>query len=143
MSEKLSVGAPISRPSSLIGVFGLARVAVGLSCLIAPRFASSLYGIDAIPASNIVFRLFGVRDAVLGALLWQVQRNAAKVGADAHCAQRVKNLLYIGVFIDVVDVISSAVCLAEGNLSDRTTWMIGAGAVSFASLGGLGLMSLN
>lgn len=54
-------------------------------------------------------------------------------------AADLSKLLWVGVFIDSVDAVSSALSIWEGSMGGRAIWLVGVGAAGFA---GLGLLTL-
>lgn len=125
--------------------FAVMRAAVGIGSLIAPAQICGLFGIDFINGSTIMLRLFGARELVLASLLWRSQSRArhlssGKGGSEKRAAREsLRSVLWAGVFIDSIDIVSSAVCILEGNMSGKAIWLVGGGAAVFATLGGMGL----
>ncbi len=100
------------------------------------------------PEANIVARLFGVRDVVIGAFLWsarnKVSRAIAKVdGARITDArQDLKYVLWMGMLCDSVDICSCVVAvLAEGMEGKAIGW-VGVGAAFFVAAAGVALRRL-
>lgn len=147
----------------LLQVLAVARTSVGLASLIMPGQISHLLGAPLSPPSHVIGRLFGIRDLVLGILLWKTLKatvdtkngqakplltppieNSPSMSHTLLAAQHetfLRAAVLTGFIIDTVDVLSSAVCAYEGNLSDTAKIGVGVGAASFAALGGQYLFS--
>lgn len=54
-----------------------------------------------------------------------------------------RTLLYFGLLIDAIDVVSSTVCIGEGSMGGKAIWLVGVGAVAFAGLGVVGLRAMD
>lgn len=122
-----------------IKTFALLRIAVGAGSLLIPNQAAKIFGVD---SSRILSRLFGARELALGTLLWYALAKSAPsaiTASDSIYQRDLKRMLWIGIVIDSVDVISSAACVAEGNLGGKAIWLVGVGAAGFAGLGSVGL----
>jgi len=48
----------------------LLRIFTGAACILAPRFICSLHGTNLPRENNLMVRMTGIREAVIGALLW-------------------------------------------------------------------------
>lgn len=94
-------------------------------------------------------RLFGARDAVLGAYLWYASRSSPDAGSSTSSTKtgeinkekrkwRLKEALLLGAIIDSLDVISSTACVLEGNLEPGQWPLIGGGAALFVVLAWIG-----
>ena len=79
--------------------------------------------IPIVPASVVILRLFGVRDAVLAGVLWT---------ADSKDAER--RALMTGALIDGIDVLSVGVSFLEGNFEGLPALWVGGGAAFFVAL---------
>lgn len=137
-----------SKPSLLITAFALTRAAVGLSGLLIPGQAASIFGVDANYGSRIMGRLFGARELALGGMLWFASRSAGATTTTEKASQLVGPqhlplVLWIGLFIDAADMISSTACVLEGSMGGKAIWLVGVGAGVFAALGGIGLASVD
>jgi hypothetical protein len=134
--------------NSCINFISVGRILAGSSALFAPQFAGQFFGIALMPEANIVARLFGVRDVVIGAFLWsarnKVSRAIAKVdGARITDArQDLKYVLWMGMLCDSVDICSCVVAvLAEGMEGKAIGW-VGVGAAFFVAAAGVALRRL-
>lgn len=134
----------VSPPSSLhrlsTTAFALLRIGVGAISLFAPPLSARLFGIEMNYHSRILSRLFGVRELVLGVLLWRAHSrvSAAYGGASGGkeevrmewCRSDLRRVLLVGVVIDAVDAISSGVSVWEGSMGGKAIWLVGVGAVA-------------
>ena len=100
--------------------------------LLLPQQASAFYGLPIAPESKLMGRLFGVRDLVLGLLLWTSR-------GESGC--ELQRALWAGLVVDAIDVCSCALGVLDGTVGERAVLCVGAGALSFAGLGVLGLWS--
>ena len=78
----------------------------GSAFFLAPESSSNLISFPFAPNAAHPLRLFGIRDAVIGGLLWS-----------AHSPELKRQALIAGRVIDVYDLISTGVGLAEFRLS--------------------------
>ena len=108
------------------------RIAVGGSTLVLPLQASALFGVPMAPENKIMARLFGIRDLVLGVLLW-TSRGESEI---------LRRAMWAGLVIDAVDVCSCAFGVLDGTVRNRAILSVGAGALSFVGLALLGLRSI-
>ncbi len=113
----------------LINAFGYARIAVGAGTWAFPSRAIDLFGIKAgkTTAGNaVVYRLFGIREAVLG---------LAYLGYFGSEVLVVRAALKMGLVCDLVDTVACAIAYKDGAFNASgivLTWM---GAAFFAGLG--------
>jgi hypothetical protein len=129
-------------------ILSLSRFAVGTSCLIFPATAFTAFLLPPPGSHTTIARLFGARDAVLGAYLWYASRTSHGVISTSPVKAvdidrekrkwRLKEALLLGIIVDSIDVMSSAACVLEGNLEPRQWPLIGGGAVLFVFLAWIG-----
>lgn len=102
------------------------RLFLGSAFFLAPEFSSNLISFPFDPNAAHSLRLFGIRDAVIGGLLWS-----------AHSPELKRQALIAGLVVDVSDLISTGVGLFEGTLDvTRAAWTGGAAIfVAFAIWG--------
>ncbi len=106
------------------------RSLFGAAFLLAPEHSSGLINFPFHPNAAHGLRLFGVRDVVVGGLLWSADTPKLK-----------RQALIAGLIIDVIDLISTGVGLWEGTLDNtRAVWT--GGAAVFVALGLWGLRDL-
>lgn len=86
-------------------------------------------------------RLFGIRDAVIGELTWLHRPPFHKPLDDAQRNQ-LRTMLLANVATDATDVVVTAAALAVGAIGRNAAIAIGGGAVTFLSLGLVGLAKL-
>lgn len=106
------------------------RSTVGITSLLLPTLASRIFYIPA-STSGIMFRLFGSRDLVLGSYLF-LARNGVSVEAR-------RTALLLGMVVDGIDVLSTVVCMMQGELGWQAGVWVGAGALMFVAMGWWGL----
>ncbi len=92
-------------------------------CLIAPKAAAPVFGIEATASNPWVTRLFGSRELALAAALLAARDD------------QLSTVARIGAGIDTVDLASSVVEFARGRISTYTLISGGGGAALFALLG--------
>jgi hypothetical protein len=84
---------------------------------------------------------------MLGVLLWRLQTHSLRASlgdsGNGQAHYYLKAVLNIGLVLDTMDLVSSIVCIAEGNLGGKAIWLVAGGAVGFAALGGAGLLALD
>jgi hypothetical protein len=117
-------------PESVPGkVLTVTRFAVGGGAWLLPRTSGRLFGLDpdANPQAAYVGRLFGVRDAVLGAGLLSSKGDARRVW------------WRFGVACDVADAIAGLLAWRSGDLPPSAAAMVTGTAVVAASLGAAAL----
>ena len=120
------------------------RMTVGGATLLFPMQCSALFGVPMAPENKIMARLFGVRDLVLGVLLWTARNHSSTSSiTSANGAEDgfLRRTLWAGLTVDVIDVCSCAWGELDGTVSNRAVLGVGAGAASFAGLGLLGLLN--
>ncbi|KAF2193397.1 hypothetical protein K469DRAFT_712153 [Zopfia rhizophila CBS 207.26] len=127
-----------STSSTSIKALSILRIAVGASCLIAPRFSCALFQFPIPAAMSVMPRLFGVRDLVLGELLLTAED---KNGPDRG-RREIKRALWAGIGTDAVDIASILVGVVTGTVGRIPAAIFGGGAVAFIGLGALGMRGL-
>lgn len=109
------------------------RFLFGSVFFLAPESSSNLIHFPFDPNAAHPLRLFGIRDAVIAGLLWS-----------AHSPELQRQALIAGLVIDVSDLISTGVGLAEGTLDvTRAVWTAGAAVFVACAIWGLRDMSSN
>jgi Ca2+/Na+ antiporter len=130
-------------------LLSLSRFSVGAFSLIFPATACTTFLLPPPGSHTTIARLFGARDAVLGAYLWYASRASPEAASSTSSAKtgeikrekrkwRLKEALLLGAVIDSLDVISSTACVLEGNLEPGQWPLIGGGAALFVFLAWLG-----
>jgi hypothetical protein len=124
--------------TTAIKALSVARIALGASTIIAPRWTCALFQFP-IPASvSILARLFGVRELVLGELLITAEDKGSPTGG----RRELRRTLLANLGTDTVDVCSVVFAVATGTIGRVPGALFGAGAVVALGLGGLGLRGL-
>ncbi len=108
----------------------ISHTLVGLSAVIAPFLTQATFRLNPAPSSAFIGRLFGSRDILMGAAVWF-----------ARPGDELRRTLFIVNAINTIDVVSSLVCLWEGNLSVEGAALGGGGAAVLLTLGLVGLRS--
>ncbi len=106
------------RRHRLLQVMVVERFVVGALLGLAPRITLRLFGAPANLDSPIVryaARLFGIRNAMLGVLLWQQREDPAQVG----------RLATLNAATEAVDALSASVLLLRRQGLDRTATAAG------------------
>lgn len=100
----------------------VSRFLFGSAYWLAPEFSSNLISIPFEPNAAHPYRLFGIRDAVVGGLLWS-----------AHSPELKRQALIAGLVVDVSDIISTGLGLVEGSLDvTLAAWTAGGAALGVA-----------
>lgn len=58
---------------SVIKALSIVRLATGAACLVAPRFTCGIFRYQVPAEQHVLVRMFGIRDAVFGELLWTAE----------------------------------------------------------------------
>ena len=115
---------------SFITVLSSLRMGFGGFSLLAPSTTLSLFQMPVHPSAAVATRLFGVRDLVLGGLLWTADSPAA-----------VRRALIAGAMVDGIDALGAVYGLWQGDLDMLATDLVGGGAIVFFAMGLYGLRS--
>jgi hypothetical protein len=115
---------------SFITILSSLRMGFGFFSLLAPSTTLSLFQMPVHSSALVTTRLFGVRDAVLGGLLWTADSPAA-----------VRRALIAGVIVDGIDALGAVYGLWQGDLDMLATDLVGGGAIVFLAMGLYGLRS--
>lgn len=116
--------------------------------LLTPQLGSKIFGIPLAPESDVVGRLFGVRDFVMGALLWIARSNLAHnlLKSDSvlfrDATRDLSRVLWVGIVVDSVDVCSCVVSILSGEMKGRAIPLVAGGAAAFIGLASLALRRL-
>jgi hypothetical protein len=114
--------------STLITLLSTLRIATGSLSLLLPSTTLSLFQMSNPGSALVGMRLFGVRDAILGGLLWTADSPAA-----------IRRALIAGAVVDGIDVLGLAYGAWQGDLSGLSADMWGGGAAVLLGLGLYGL----
>jgi hypothetical protein len=115
----------------LIPVFATAKIAFGALSLLLPSTVLSLFRLSPVPAPTstiTITRMFGIRDAVLGALLYTADSPAA-----------IRRALIAGMVADGVDGLIAAYGLWNGDLGVLPAELLGGGALVVVGIAGVAL----
>lgn len=99
----------------------ISRFLVGGSSLLSPSFTANFvsYPYES-SATSMSYRLFGIREFVLGGSLWFASSNSPEL---------LQPVLIAGSIIDAVDILSTGICvLQEGNLDSWALTLSAGGA---------------
>jgi hypothetical protein len=124
--------APSTLPKGTIALLGGLRIVAGAAIVLAPVTMCKLFAIPIAGSAIPVARLVGIRDLVLGELLF-----TADGGGDSR--REVKRAFMAGAASDAVDVGIAATALAMGHFSRMGAGLFGGGAATFLLLGLYGL----
>jgi hypothetical protein len=131
--------------NNCIGFISVARILAGSSTLFTPQLAGQLFGLPINLETYVIARLFGVRDMIIGAYLWSARGHVSQAIARGDAAKimqarrDVKNMLWMGMICDSVDVCSFAVAVLAEGMEGRAIGLVGGGAAAFAALAGVAL----
>jgi hypothetical protein len=147
-STDVTITTPTPFTVGVVNGLSYLRAIAGFSCIIAPTFTGKLFQIPIVANStnSILLRLFGVRDAVIGELLWTVRPRSGewtKSLAAAHAEQKeLKRILWANVATDGLDLACIAFALSKGALSKPAAACVGGGAATFLVMGLIALKEL-
>jgi len=113
--------------SYLIPIMSVGRMVIGGGSVIAPKFLCQLFFAPFTPATSIAWRLFGARDFAVGSFLWLSKDKDPRPA------------LMLGIAIDSIDIVSTAICVAEGNLEWEPVASVGGGAALLVLVGWVAL----
>ena len=115
---------------SFISILASMRVGFGAFSFLAPSTTLSLFQMPISSSALVATRMFGVRDAVLGGLLWTAESPAS-----------VRRALIAGAVVDGIDALAAAYGLWQGDMDMLATDLVGGGAIVFFAMGLYGLRS--
>jgi len=140
------------------------RMAAGVGLLAAPRLTTIAFLVPYASSASLITRMGGVRDFVLGALLFTANRNRSASASIISSPSdegvvkpdtepllggvrngemgEVRRALMAGMLVDAVDIVSCLVCMGEGTLPLEGMGIAGGGAVVFLGLGAWGLRAV-
>jgi len=119
-----------------------ARVVTGGLAFLAPTLTAKLFLVPGVGATSLAayqLRLFGVRDFVIGELLWAERPPVDGRAMEQRDRAALRTVLLANVATDGLDVLATAGALYLGAIPKPAALMVGGGAVAFLSLGLLGL----
>jgi hypothetical protein len=106
--------------------------------MFAPQFTANLFRIPITPQQNILGRLIGIREIVLGEYIWFCRGGLT----DASQRKELRHILMANIVVDTVDIASCAYGFARGTMSKPAAGLFGGGAILFAVMGLVGLNGL-
>tara|TARA_R110002060_G_scaffold3453_1_gene5422 strand:- start:352 stop:792 length:441 start_codon:yes stop_codon:yes gene_type:complete len=139
---------PGSLANSCISFISITRAFAGASALFTPQLAGQLFGIPIYREANIIARLFGVRDLLLGLTLWIAHRRVFRARAKSDTAKFAESkrdlnaVVWMGLICDSVDVCSCVIAVMAEGMEGRAIALTGGGAGLFVALAGLVLRRL-
>ncbi len=110
--------------SHLIAFLSTSRIALGTLSLLFPSPTLSLFQLPIQSPALLPTRLFGIRDAVLGGLLWTADSPAA-----------VRRALIAGAIVDGIDVLSVAYGMWKGDMDVLAADLVGGAALMVMAMG--------
>jgi hypothetical protein len=130
---------PLSQATATnIKALAVLRIGLGAMCLAVPSLTLALFQFPLPQASNTIVRLWGIRDAILGELLYTAEnRNVADGGR-----RELRRALWSNVAADAVDMCSAAFAVATGNMAMLPAAVLGGGAAMGVAMGAFGLRGL-
>ncbi|KAK3300664.1 uncharacterized protein B0H64DRAFT_20278 [Chaetomium fimeti] len=140
--SKVIKGSPSTPLSSTtltaIKVLSLIRIATGAGCLIAPRFTCSLHYHDVPADQAFIVRMVGVREGLVGALLFSAEDKGTGDGG----RRAIRRAVWAGIIADAVDIGSLTFGFIMGEVGKPMAGIIGTAAVGAISLAALILRGL-
>jgi len=136
-------GTPTPRgTATAVHALAWARALTGGLAFLSPALTAKLFlvpGVTAASMSAYQLRLFGVRDFVIGELLWVERPPLDGAPMDRRDRAALRRMLVANVVTDGLDVLATAGAFYVGAIPKPAALMVGGGAVAFLSLGLLGL----
>jgi hypothetical protein len=120
--------------SPFITFLSTARIGFGTLSFLAPSSTLSLFRVSPVPVPGsaiLATRMFGIRDAVLGALLYTADNPAA-----------VRRALIAGAVVDGIDAMACVYGVMNGDIEMLGADLVGGGALVFLAMGFWGLRGL-
>ena len=132
--------------SNLVSALAIARMLFGGSTLLFPHHVAPFFGIPLAAQTTIVARLFGIRDFILGGLVWTARADdkaASKSAASQEGNRReLRRALVAGILTDAVDLCSAVVGVLDGTLEGPAIGWVAGGAAAMLALGVVTLRGL-
>ncbi|CAI6318683.1 unnamed protein product [Periconia digitata] len=132
---------PSTPPTSpAITILSTLRLSLGATLLILPTKTLSLFLITIAPSTPAVLltRLFGARDAVLGAQLYTAADGTAPDGG----RRETRRALWAGIAADALDMCSVAAAVRGGYLGMGPAGLLWGGALVGVGMGWMGLRAV-
>lgn len=130
---------PLSQTTkTAINTLAILRIGVGAASLFAPRWTFGLFQYAVPQTSSSIVRLYGVRDAILGDLLYTAEDKSVPDGG----RREMRRALWGNIAADAVDICSIGFAVATGSLGRLPGVLIAGGAAVGVGLGALGLRGL-
>jgi len=117
--------------SALVKTVNAARVAAGVTTLVAPQITGKLAGIGGPPESHLAARLFGAREVALGV----ATLSAGKASRSA--------LLKLGLSCDLLDIVAALACARTGAIRQSAAAPITTAALAAAAVGGCAIRRMH
>jgi hypothetical protein len=135
-------GSPIiTNISAAMYMLAYARISVGALAWIHPTLASRVFGLGNMGDDNrsaLMSRLFGARDAFIGAALaYTISTTSLATASGTYAALPI--VLGLGISVDIADIIATGLAYRQGVRSPLALFMCGGGAAVFATLGFYGI----
>jgi hypothetical protein len=131
-----SSDVPSPLPKGTITLLGGLRAIAGAAIVLAPVTMCKIFAIPLSGSAIPIARLVGIRDLVLGELLF-----TADNGGDSR--REVKRAFIAGAASDAVDIGITVSALAMGQFSRMGAGLFGGGAAAFLVMGLYGLKNMH
>lgn len=129
------------------------RVAAGGLALVAPSFTAKAFLLPGVTPGSLAsyqLRLFGIRDFVIGELLWTVRPEFSSTrspgsGIEADRVrdrQELRRILWANVATDTLDVVVTGAAVATRAIPKTAGLAVGGGAAAFLAMGLVGLATM-
>jgi len=143
LAHEEAEGKPTPRATATaVHTLAWARALAGGLAFLSPALTAKLFLIPGVTAASMgayQLRLFGVRDFVIGELLWTERPPLDSAPMDARDRRALRKMLVANVVTDGLDVLATAGAFYVGAIPRPAALMVGGGAAAFLSLGLLGL----
>ncbi|KAF2020895.1 hypothetical protein BU24DRAFT_416557 [Aaosphaeria arxii CBS 175.79] len=124
--------------SGTLKTLSVMRIVLGASTLVAPRWTCALFFYPLPATAGVLARLFGIREVVLGELLYTAEDKTAADGGK----REIKRALWANMASDAVDLGSVTFALATGTLGRIPSAAFAGGAIFALVLGGISMKGL-
>ncbi|KAF1812900.1 hypothetical protein P152DRAFT_473433 [Eremomyces bilateralis CBS 781.70] len=125
-------------PLGIIKTISIARAIFGGACIFTPHLITQMFQLPLPRGTELFPRLFGVRDLVVGELLWLTLRGERT----EEQLKQIRRVVWANIAIDSIDVVSTIWEFAMGRIAGEAALVTGGGAAVFAAVGAAGLYQI-
>ncbi|QKX54945.1 uncharacterized protein TRUGW13939_02035 [Talaromyces rugulosus] len=129
------------------------RVVAGGAALVAPCFTAKLFFLPGVTPGSLAsyqLRLFGIRDAMIGELLYSVRPKFPSTASPASQTEsdrerdrkELRRMLWANFATDALDIVVTGAALATGIIPRSPAFALGGGAIVFLLMDLVGLKAI-